>query len=145
MKRILVTGGTGYIGSHTVVELIQAGYEVIILDNLSNSKADVVDKIALITGVRPTFYECDILDVDGMSKVFSTHDIDAVIHFAGLKAVGESVKVPLKYYNNNITGTIRLLEVMKVYGVKNFVFSSSATVYGNPKTMPIKEDFPVGG
>lgn len=145
MKTILVTGGTGYIGSHTVVELIQAGYKVVIMDNLSNSKVEVVDSIHTITGVWPTFYECDILDVDGMSAIFAAHDIDAVIHFAGLKAVGESVKVPLKYYNNNITGTIRLLEVMQVYGVKNIVFSSSATVYGNPHTVPIREDFPTGG
>lgn len=145
MKQILVTGGTGYIGSHTVVELINSGYEPIIIDNLSNSKEDVVDKIEQITGVRPAFYKVDILDADGMAKVFSEHNIDAVIHFAGLKAVGESVKVPLKYYNNNITGTIRLLEVMNVYGVKNIIFSSSATVYGDPATVPIKESFPTGG
>ncbi len=145
MKQILVTGGTGYIGSHTVVELINNGYEPIIIDNLSNSKEDVVDKIEQITGVRPAFYKVDILDVDGMAKVFSEHNIDAVIHFAGLKAVGESVKVPLKYYNNNITGTIRLLEVMNIYGVKNIIFSSSATVYGDPATVPIKECFPTGG
>lgn len=145
MKQILVTGGTGYIGSHTVVELINSGYEPIIIDNLSNSKEDVVDKIEQITGVRPAFYKVDILDADGMAKVFSEHDIDAVIHFAGLKAVGESVKVPLKYYNNNITGTIRLLEVMNIYGVKNIIFSSSATVYGDPASVPIKESFPTGG
>jgi len=144
-KTILVTGGTGYIGSHTVVELINSGFEVVIIDNLSNSKEEVVDKIEQITGKRPVFYKCDILDVDGMSKVFSAHNIDAVIHFAGLKAVGESCSVPLKYYNNNITGTIRLLEVMNVYGVKNIVFSSSATVYGNPKTVPIREDATTGG
>lgn len=145
MKTILVTGGTGYIGSHTVVELQQAGYAVVILDNLSNSKADVVDKIETITGIRPVFYKCDILDLDGMREIFASHPIDAVIHFAGLKAVGESVAIPLKYYNNNITGTIRLLEAMKEAGVKTIVFSSSATVYGNPHTVPIKEDFPVGG
>lgn len=145
MKQILVTGGTGYIGSHTVVELINSGYEPIIIDNLSNSKEDVIDKIEKITGVRPAFYKVDILDVDGMAKVFSEHNIDAVIHFAGLKAVGESVRVPLKYYNNNITGTIRLLEVMNIYGVKNIIFSSSATVYGDPASVPIKESFPTGG
>ncbi len=145
MKTILVTGGTGYIGSHTVVELQQVGYDVVIMDNLSNSKEDVVDKIQTITGVRPVFYKCDILDSEGMRKIFAAHPIDAVIHFAGLKAVGESVAIPLKYYNNNITGTIRLLEAMKEAGVKTIVFSSSATVYGNPHTVPIKEDFPVGG
>ncbi len=144
-KTILVTGGTGYIGSHTVVELLQAGLEVVIVDNLCNSKEDVVDKIEQITGKRPVFYKCDINNAEALSKVFSAHNIDAVIHFAGLKAVGESVSVPLKYYNNNITGTIRLLEVMNIYGVKNIVFSSSATVYGNPKTVPIREDFEVGG
>ena len=145
MKSILVTGGTGYIGSHTVVELIQAGYEVVIVDNLSNSKASVVDAIETITGVRPTFYRCDILDTEGLREVFAKHPIDAVIHFAGLKAVGESVALPLKYYENNITGTVHLLEAMREAGVKNIVFSSSATVYGNPHTVPIKEDFPVGG
>ena len=145
MKTILVTGGTGYIGSHTVVELIQAGYQVVIVDNLCNSKADVVDKIATITGVRPAFYQCDILDVEGLDKVFAAHQIDAVIHFAGLKAVGESVAKPLLYYDNNITGTLRLLDVMRKYGVNNIVFSSSATVYGKPASVPIREDFPVGG
>ncbi|MBQ7653067.1 MAG: UDP-glucose 4-epimerase GalE [Clostridia bacterium] len=144
MKKILVTGGTGYIGSHTVVELIGAGYEPVIIDNLSNSKEDVVDKIQAITGVRPAFYKVDILDKEGMDKVFSAHDIFAVIHFAGLKAVGESVKLPLKYYDNNITGTLRLLEVMRAHNVKNILFSSSATVYGTPKTVPIREDFPTG-
>ncbi len=145
MKTILVTGGTGYIGSHTVVELIQAGYEVVILDNLSNSKESVVDSICTITGVRPAFYRCDILDTEGMRAIFKAHSFDAVIHFAGLKAVGESVRLPLKYYENNITGTVHLLEVMREMGVKNLVFSSSATVYGKPHAVPIKEDFPVGG
>ena len=144
MKEILVTGGTGYIGSHTVVELINAGYVPVIIDNLSNSKEDVVDKIQVITGVRPAFYKVDILDVEGMDKVFAKHNIDAVIHFAGLKAVGESVRLPLKYYDNNITGTLRLLEVMRKYDVKNILFSSSATVYGTPKSVPIREDFPTG-
>lgn len=145
MRTILVTGGTGYIGSHTVVELIQAGYEVVIVDNLSNSKADVVDKIATITGVRPIFYRCDILDTRGLDKVFEAHNIDAVIHFAGLKAVGESVAKPLLYYDNNITGTLHLLDVMRRHEVYNIVFSSSATVYGKPASVPIREDFAVGG
>ncbi len=145
MKKILVTGGTGYIGSHTCVELINQGYLPIIADNLSNSKENVVDKIQEITGVRPVFYKVDILDEVGLSKIFAEHDIQAVIHFAGLKAVGESVKVPLKYYNNNITGTVNLLEVMKKYNVKNIIFSSSATVYGDPKEVPIKETAPTGG
>ncbi|NCA66715.1 MAG: UDP-glucose 4-epimerase GalE [Clostridia bacterium] len=145
MKKVLVTGGAGYIGSHTVVELIQAGYEAVIVDNLSNSKADVIDKIETITGARPQFYQVDILDKEGLSKVFAENDIGSVIHFAGLKAVGESVSLPLKYYHNNIEGTVVLLYVMQEYGVKNIVFSSSATVYGNPMTVPIREDFPIGG
>ena len=145
MKKILVTGGTGYIGSHTCVELIKQGYLPIIVDNLSNSKENVVDKIEKITGTRPIFYKVDILDEKGLTKVFEEHDIQAVIHFAGLKAVGESVKVPLKYYNNNITGTVNLLEIMKRFNVKNIIFSSSATVYGDPKEVPIKETAPTGG
>ncbi len=145
MKNVLVTGGTGYIGSHTVVELIKAGYRPIIVDNLSNSKRDVVGKIAKITGVTPIFYQADILDYEALDKIFSSYSIDSVIHFAGLKAVGESVSVPLKYYHNNIEGTVTLLNVMRDHSVNNIVFSSSATVYGNPKTVPIREDFPVGG
>ncbi len=145
MKNILVTGGTGYIGSHTVVELIKAGYNPIIVDNLSNSKEDVVGKIAEITGVKPVFYRLDILDYPALDKIFSAYKIDAVIHFAGLKAVGESVSVPLKYYHNNIEGTITLPNAMRDNGVKNIVFSSSATVYGNPQKVPISEDSPVGG
>lgn len=145
MKKVLVTGGTGYIGSHTVVELINAGYQPVIVDNLSNSKADVIDKIAQITGVKPIFYKVDILDEAALVEVFATNDIGSVIHFAGLKAVGESVSVPLMYYHNNIEGTITLLKVMQKFGVNDIVFSSSATVYGNPKTVPIREDFPVGG
>lgn len=145
MKNVLVTGGTGYIGSHTAVELIKAGYRPIIVDNLSNSKRDVVDKIAEITGVTPIFYQADILDHDALGKIFSSHSIDSVIHFAGLKAVGESVSVPLKYYHNNIEGTVTLLNVMRDHSVNNIVFSSSATVYGNPQTVPIREDFAVGG
>lgn len=140
---ILVTGGTGYIGSHTVVELLSVGAEVIIIDNLSNSKELVVDRIEKITGKRPKFIKCDLLDKDMLDKVFDTHpNIDSVIHFAGLKAVGESCKLPLLYYHNNITGTVNLLESMIAHKVNRIVFSSSATVYGSPKTVPIREDFP---
>ena len=139
--RILVTGGTGYIGSHTVVELIESGNEVVIVDNLSNSKEDVVDKIKEITGVKPKFYKEDVCDKVALDKIFSKEKIDAVIHFAGLKAVGESVEKPLMYYRNNIDSTLTLLEVMKKHDVKKIVFSSSATVYGKPKTLPIKETF----
>lgn len=129
-KKILVTGGTGYIGSHTVVELIKAGYEVEILDNLYNSKIDVLDRIKELTGVRPKFYEVDLRDAEALAEVFRKNRYDAVIHFAGLKAVGESVEQPLRYYENNVGGTINLLECMQEFGVKNIVFSSSATVYG---------------
>ena len=140
---ILVTGGTGYIGSHTTVELLSIGEEVIIVDNLSNSKKCVLDRIEKITGKRPLFIKCDLLDKDTLNKVFEEHpEIDSVIHFAGLKAVGESCAKPLYYYHNNITGTINLLECMISHNVNNIVFSSSATVYGLPKTVPIKEDFP---
>ena len=140
---ILVTGGTGYIGSHTTVELLSKGYEVIIVDNLSNSKALVVDRIEQITGRRPTFIKCDLLDKAELDRVFDDHpEIDSVIHFAGLKAVGESCEKPLLYYHNNITGTLNLLDSMLRYGVNKIVFSSSATVYGTPKTVPIREDFP---
>lgn len=141
--KILVTGGTGYIGSHTCVELIQSGYEVVIVDNLVNSSADAVDKIEKITGVRPAFYEADLRDRDKMEKIFAENEFDSVIHFAGLKAVGESVEKPLLYYDNNIGGTLVLLDVMKKHNCKKIVFSSSATVYGAPKTVPIKEDFPL--
>ena len=141
---ILVTGGTGYIGSHTVVELLNIGEKVVIVDNLSNSKASVIDKIEMITGKRPEFINCDLLDKELLSKVFEEHpDIDSVIHFAGLKAVGESCAFPLRYYHNNLTGTINLLECMLANNVFRIVFSSSATVYGTPKTVPIKEDFPL--
>ena len=141
---ILVTGGTGYIGSHTVVELINIGERVIIVDNLSNSKASVIDKIEMITKKRPDFINCDLLDKDALNRVFIDNpDIDSVIHFAGLKAVGESCAFPLKYYHNNITGTINLLECMLENEVYRIVFSSSATVYGLPKTVPIREDFPL--
>lgn len=140
---VLVTGGTGYIGSHTVVELQNAGEEVIIVDNLSNSKLCVVDRIESITGKRPLFILCDLLDEALLEKVFAEHtDITSVIHFAGLKAVGESCQIPLWYYYNNLTGTLNLLRCMQKYGVCNLVFSSSATVYGVPKSVPIREDFP---
>lgn len=141
---ILVTGGTGYIGSHTVVELIKCGCDVVIVDNLSNSKICVLDRIEKITGVRPEFIKCDLLDKALLSKVFKDHpDIDSVIHFAGLKAVGESVSKPLYYYHNNLTGTLNLLDCMTANGVNRIVFSSSATVYGLPKSVPIREDFPL--
>ncbi len=140
---ILVTGGTGYIGSHTVVELLSVGEEVIIVDNLSNSKALVVDRIERITGKRPQFIKCDLLDKEALDKVFDSYpEIDSVIHFAGLKAVGESVSLPILYYHNNITGTLNLIDSMISHGVMRIVFSSSATVYGNPKSVPISEDFP---
>ena len=140
---ILVTGGTGYIGSHTTVELLAAGAKVVIIDNLSNSKKIVVDRIEKITGIRPEFIKCDILDKAGLDRVFESHpDIDSVIHFAGLKAVGESCEKPLLYYQNNVTGTINLLNSMIEHGVNRIVFSSSATVYGNPKKVPISEDSP---
>lgn len=128
--RILVTGGTGYIGSHTAVELIEAGHEVEILDNLYNSKIEVLDRIEEITGVKPKFYDVDLRDAEALEKVFRENKYDAVMHFAGLKAVGESVEQPLRYYENNIGGTINLLECMQEYGVKKIIFSSSATVYG---------------
>jgi len=142
-KMILVTGGAGFIGSHTCVELINAGYEVVIVDNLSNSKYEAVNRIEKITSKKVKFYEADILDKDALNKIFDENKIEAVIHFAGLKAVGESVSIPLKYYHNNITGTLILCEVMKEHNVKKIVFSSSATVYGSPKSVPIKEDFPL--
>lgn len=141
--KILVTGGTGYIGSHTVVELLNNDYEVVIIDNLSNSKREVVDKIKEITSKDVVFYEGDVCDKSLLEKIFNDNKIEAVIHFAGYKAVGESVKVPLKYYRNNIDSTLTLCEVMNEYNVKNIVFSSSATVYGTPKSLPIKEDFDV--
>ena len=142
---ILVTGGTGYIGSHTVVELQNAGFEAVIVDNLSNSKALVLDRIEAITSKRPKFYNADIRDKEALAKIFKENpDIEAVIHFAGLKAVGESVAKPLEYYDNNIHGTLSLLEAMRDAGVKNIVFSSSATVYGDPAFVPITEECPKG-
>ncbi len=141
--KILVTGGAGYIGSHTCVELLNAGYEIVVLDNLSNSCEKSLEVVKELTGKDFPFYKVDMLDCDEMEKVFIDHKIDAVIHFAGLKAVGESTQIPLKYYHNNITGTLYLLMLMEKYDVNNLVFSSSATVYGMPKTVPIKEDFPL--
>ena len=140
--KILVTGGTGFIGSHTVVELIAAGHEPIIVDNLSNSSPKVLDDIQTITGVKPAFYEADIRDKEALEKIFAENKIDAVIHFAGLKAVGESVQIPLEYYHNNITGTLILCDVMRNAGCKTIVFSSSATVYGMNNVSPFKEDMP---
>ena len=141
---ILVTGGTGYIGSHTVVELLLTGEDVIIVDNLYNSKICVLDRIEAITGKRPAFVKCDLLDQETLDKVFDDHpEINAVVHFAGLKAVGESCRIPLKYYHNNLTGTFNLLDSMNRHGVKRIVFSSSATVYGMPETVPVREDFPL--
>lgn len=134
MKKILATGGTGYIGSHTVIELQNKGYEVEILDNLFNSKVTVLDKIEKISGKKPKFYQVDLLDEAALDKVFKEGNYDAVIHFAGLKAVGESVEKPLVYYRNNITGTVNLLETMQKYGVNEIIFSSSATVYGTQDT-----------
>mgnify|MGYP001860613351 FL=1 len=141
--KILVTGGLGFIGSHTCVELLNANYEVVIIDDLSNSSIDVLDKIEEITSKRPKFYEIDACDKEKVRVVFKENKIDAVIHFAGYKAVGESVSEPLKYYRNNLDSTLTLLEVMKEENCHNFVFSSSATVYGSPKELPIKEDFPL--
>ncbi len=141
--KILVTGGLGFIGSHTCVELLNSGYEVVIVDNLSNSNIDVLDKIEKITSKRPKFYEIDVCDKERVKKVFRKNKIDAIIHFAGYKAVGESVREPLKYYRNNLDSTLTLLEVMEEENCHNFVFSSSATVYGSPKELPIKEDFPL--
>lgn len=141
---ILVTGGAGYIGTHTVVELLNAGSEVIVLDNLSNSSIEALNRVERITGKSVTFYQGDILNKALLQKVFNDHSIDAVIHFAGLKAVGESVAKPLKYYENNVTGTLILCQVMAEFKVKNLVFSSSATVYGDPASLPITEDFPTG-
>lgn len=140
---ILVSGGMGYIGSHTCVELLNYGKEVVVIDNLCNSKEVVQERIKSITGKDVKFYKTDLLDKEATEKVFKENNIEAVIHFAALKAVGESVSIPLEYYDNNITSTLVILKLMKKYGVKNFVFSSSATVYGSAETMPILEDFPL--
>ena len=140
---ILVTGGTGYIGSHTSIKLLEAGEDIVIVDNFSNSKPEMIDKIKEISGKDFKFYKVDLLDRDALEEVFKENEIESVIHFAGLKAVGESVAKPIEYYHNNITGTLILLDLMKKYNCKRIVFSSSATVYGTPKTVPIKEDFPL--
>lgn len=141
--KILVTGATGYIGSHTCVELLNAGYDVVGIDNFINSKPDVLDKIEIICGKGIQFYEGDVTSADVLQGVFAEHKIDAAIHFAGLKAVGESVAKPLEYYRNNLLSTINLCQVMRENGVKKIIFSSSATVYGTPKSVPICEDFPL--
>ena len=142
--KILVTGGTGFIGSHTVVELLNEGYEVVIVDNLYNSKAMVTDRIETITGKRPVFYEADVLDREKMNEIFDKEQIDAVIHFAGYKAVGESTRKPIEYYHNNIGSTLVLCDVMRAHNCKKIVFSSSATVYGDPAFIPITEECPMG-
>ena len=141
---ILVTGGAGFIGSHTCVELLEAGYEVVVVDNLYNASRKSMDRIEQITGKKPTFYEADILDREALNKIFEKEQIDSVIHFAGLKAVGESVAKPIEYYYNNIAGTLVLCDVMRKRNVKNIVFSSSATVYGDPAFIPITEECPKG-
>ncbi|GJQ09671.1 hypothetical protein GpartN1_g1462.t1 [Galdieria partita] len=145
-KRVLVTGGAGYIGSHTVVELIHAGYEAVVVDNLYNASAESLKRVGQITGKpdKIVFKEVDLLDLDALEQVFKEYTFTCCIHFAGLKAVGESVKIPLKYHHNNLTGTINLLSLLQRYNCKNIVFSSSATVYGLAKTMPVKEDAPLG-
>ncbi|MBQ4520070.1 MAG: UDP-glucose 4-epimerase GalE [Bacteroidaceae bacterium] len=143
-ERILVTGGTGFIGSHTVVELQNSGYDVVIIDNLSNSSADVVDGIEKITGIRPDFEQLDCLDYEGLDKVFAKYgNIKSIIHFAASKAVGESVQKPLLYYRNNLVSLINLLELMPKHGVKGIVFSSSCTVYGQPDVLPVTENAPI--
>lgn len=139
---ILVAGGAGYIGSHTCVELLNAGYEVVVVDNLYNSSEEALKRVEQITGKTVKFYEADVLDREALEKIFDAEDIDSVINFAGLKAVGESVQKPLEYYHNNITGTLILCDVMRNHGVKNIIFSSSATVYGDPAFIPITEECP---
>ncbi|WP_216829910.1 UDP-glucose 4-epimerase GalE [Alkalihalobacterium elongatum] len=140
---ILVTGAAGYIGSHMCVELLQAGYNMVAVDNLSNSKKEALDRVEEITKKTIPFYEVDLLDREALERVFANHKIEAVIHFAGLKAVGESTEKPLQYYHNNISGTLVLCDLMSQYGIKKLVFSSSATVYGQPDRVPISEDFPL--
>jgi UDP-glucose 4-epimerase len=142
-KRVLVTGGAGYIGSHTCVELLDAGYEVVVIDNLSNSKEAALDRVRAITGKPLVFIKCDLLDRARLDRVFTEHRCDAVVHFAGLKAVGESVEKPLRYYSNNVSGTANLLQAMAGADVKDIVFSSSCTVYGTPDKLPIRENFPL--
>lgn len=140
---ILVTGGAGFIGSHTCLELLNAGHDVIVVDNLSNSSEESLKRVRELTGKNILFYQADLLDYDKLDKIFVKNKVDAVIHFAGLKAVGESVSIPLRYYHNNLTGTFNLLDCMQKHGVFNLVFSSSATVYGTPEKLPITEDFPL--
>ena len=142
---VLVTGGAGYIGSHTIVELLNSGKDVVIIDDFSNSKPEVLDKIKAITGKDFKFYEIDYLDRQALEKVFEENEIEAVLNFAGFKAVGESVEKPIEYYTNNVSGALVLLDTMKKYGVKTFVFSSSATVYGDPEIIPITEECKTGG
>ena len=141
---ILVTGGAGFIGSHTCVELLNAGYDVVVVDNLYNASRKALDRVEQITGKKVTFYEADVLDRDALNAIFDKEQIDSVIHFAGYKAVGESVRKPIEYYYNNLTGTLILCDVMRNHGVKNIVFSSSATVYGDPAFIPITEECPKG-
>lgn len=144
MKTILVTGGSGYIGSHTVLQLLEADYQVVVLDNFSNSSAESLERVAALTGKKATLIEGDIRDADCLEKIFSQYSVDAVIHFAGLKAVGESVEKPALYYENNVYGTLNLCKVMTQYNIKNIVFSSSATVYGDPVELPLHENLPTG-
>lgn len=141
---VLVTGGAGYIGSHTCVELLNNGYEVVVMDNLYNSNEKALERVEKITGKKVTFYNADMLDKEAVNAIFEKESIDSVIHFAGYKAVGESVRKPLEYYHNNITGTLNLCDVMRNHGVKNIIFSSSATVYGDPAFVPITEECPKG-
>jgi len=140
--KVLLTGGCGYIGSHTCIELLNAGYDVVIIDNLVNSKLTVLRRIEELTGKRALFYKADVRDRKKLDGIFVSHDFNAIIHFAGLKAVGESVEKPLPYYQNNLEGSLTLFDIMKKHGIKNIVFSSSATVYGNPEKVPVREDFP---
>lgn len=140
--KVLLTGGAGYIGSHTAVEMLNAGYDVVIADNFDNSSPKVIDRIEKITGKRPALYELDVADGAAVDAMFAAEDFDAVVHFAGLKAVGESCAIPVRYYRNNIDTTLTLLEAMQKYGVDNFVFSSSATVYGIPEEVPLREGMP---
>lgn len=143
MTTVLVTGGTGFIGSHTVLELLNAGFNVVVMDNLSNSKTESLHRVERLTGKKADFHKLDLLDKEGLTALFESYDFDAVVHFAGLKAVGESVENPLLYFKNNISGTVNLCEAMQEHGVKNIVFSSSATVYGDPEKSPIPEESPV--
>lgn len=143
LMKILVTGGAGFIASHTNVELLNAGYDVVVIDNLINSSKRSIERVEELTGKKITFYEEDLLNEKALDEIFAKENIDSVIHFAALKAVGESCEIPLRYFDNNLTGTLNLLKVMEKYGVRSLVFSSSATVYGKPASVPIKEDFPL--